>query len=198
MNTITIDTGDAVEKALGEKNKYEPYNNLVPETNPILKNKVSRFVFDGKNDPLEISGRLKETLKANKAYGVAAPQCGLDLSVFCMGFEDFFLTMFNPEIIHKSKETVHLMEGCLSFPFLLLNITRSKTIKVKFEDEKGEAKEITLDGISARVAQHEIDHLNGITFDTLAKPMALKSGNKKREKYTKKFVRNWVLNKNSA
>lgn len=187
---IVIDTGETIEKV-----EYEPYKELVSEKDPILSKKSNRFLFDGKIDPVEISERLKETLKENKAYGVAAPQCGLDLSVICIGVNDFYLTMFNPEIIYKSDDTCHMVEGCLSFPFLLLNITRSKDIKVKFDNETGEPKELMLSGISARVVQHEVDHVNGITFDTLAKPLAMKNGLKKRDKYIKKFVRDMVLTK---
>ncbi|MGA1177313.1 MAG: peptide deformylase [bacterium] len=45
---------------------------------------------------------------------------------------------------------------------------------MKYQTETGEYKEAQYDGISARVVQHEIDHLNGITFDARAKPLALK------------------------
>lgn len=182
-NMITIDT------EIDLKPSYKPYE-LVPEEDPILKKLIPKFDFDSGIDTEELSGRLKQTLIESRAYGVAAPQCGLEYRVFCMGAEGNFITMFNPSIIYTSDETVHLEEGCLSFPFLILSITRPRNIKVSYQDEKGNSKEISLTDISARVAQHEIDHLNGRTFQTVAKPLALKTALKRREKLKMRFIRN--------
>jgi peptide deformylase len=191
MSMITIDTDEVLlDRAI--KLEYEPYS-LVPEDDPILKQEAALFRFDEDINAQELSIRLIETLRKHRAYGLAAPQCGIPYKVFVMGFGEEYITMFNPEIIYTSEKTVHLEEGCLSFPFMILSITRPKEIKVKFSNESGEIQEMFLDGISARVAQHEIDHLNGITFNTLAKPLALKSGLKKREKYVKRFAINTAI-----
>lgn len=188
---ITIDTNEVLyNKTVGMK--FEPYS-LVSEDDPILKQKAIPFDSDANINAKELSDRLIETLKQNRAYGLAAPQCGIPYKVFVMGTGEDYIAMFNPEIIYTSKETVHLEEGCLSFPFMILSITRPKEIKVRFHDMTGEIQEMFLDGISARIAQHEIDHLNGITFNTLAKPLALKSGLKKREKYVKRFAINTAI-----
>ena len=57
-----------------------------------------------------------------------------------------------------------MKEGCLSFPFLFLSITRPKWVNVKYTDENGEIVEEYLHGMSARVFQHEYDHMEGIDF----------------------------------
>lgn len=191
---ITFDT----ETMAGCKN-YEPYN-FIPETDPILKTPSVDFDF-ASNDAIELSERLKATLVKSKALGVAAPQCGIPVNVFCMGAEGNYTTLFNPKIIFRSEETMIMEEGCLSFPFLVLSVVRPKTIKIKYQDEQSNWNELTLDGLSARIAQHEYDHLIGVTFDNLAKPLALKMGKKKREKnikyYAKQFAAQQVIHENT-
>lgn len=187
---LTIETG-ASSEILTTK-RYEPYK-LISEDDPILYNSVDSFLFNGKIDPIELSERMIETVKLHRAYGLAAPQCGLNERVFVMGAESEYIVAFNPEIVSVSKETIHMEEGCLSFPFLVLTITRPKEINVKYQNEKGEFIHKTFSGISARIFQHELDHLNGITFNKIAKPLALKMSLKKREKQIKKFARELLL-----
>lgn len=184
---ITIDT----DQPTAIRVTCEPYH-LVPEEDPILKQKINPFVFDGKTDAKELSKRLIQTLKNHGAYGLAANQCGLSHRVFVMGAENEYMTVFNPEILSVSEEKVHLDEGCLSFPFLVLKITRPKVVSVKFQDENGIHRTMSLTGFSGRVFQHETDHLNGITFDTVAKPLALKMSKKAREKRIKNVARELV------
>jgi peptide deformylase len=100
--------------------------------------------------------------------------------------------MYNPELVEVSEEKVHLEEGCLSFPFLFLSITRPKSLVVKFQNEVGDYVNLKLDGISARVVLHELDHLNGVTFDMVAKPLALKMAKRGREKKIKSFAKELV------
>lgn len=170
---------------------YDKYD-LVGEDDPILRKKIEPFDFSSDFDAKEISNRMIQTLKTHRGYGLSANQCGLNHRVFVMGAEDNFLTLFNPEITFSSNEIIHLEEGCLSFPFMFVSISRPKTVKVKYQTETGEYKEAQYDGISARVVQHEIDHLNGITFDARAKPLALKGAKKSREKKIKQFARELV------
>lgn len=185
---ITINTNETATRVVV---KYEPYT-LVEEKDPILKQKAVDFDFSSDIDPVELSNRLTETLKTHRAYGIAAPQCGLPHRVFVIGAEDEYITMFNPKITSVSEETVPLDEGCLSFPFMILKVVRPKSLTVNFQNEKGEEKVLTLSGLSARIVLHEYDHLNGITFDKVAKPLALKMGLKKREKQIKQFARQLV------
>ena len=70
----------------------------------------------------------------------------------------------NPEIIEFSKETSEYKEGCLSFPEARSEVTRPKKVKVKFLDYNGIERIEEMEGLAATCIQHEIDHLNGITF----------------------------------
>lgn len=185
---ITFDT----EKMSGCR-VYDPFN-FIPETDLILKTPCVDFDFTT-DDPTELSERLKATLVKSKALGVAAPQCGISVNVFCMGAEGNYTTLFNPKILYKSEETMIMEEGCLSFPFLVLSVIRPKEIRIKYQDENANWNELTLDGLSARVAQHEYDHLFGVTFDELAKPLALKMGKKKREKNIKYYAKQFAAQK---
>jgi peptide deformylase len=78
--------------------------------------------------------------------------------------------LINPEIIEKSKETLIFKEGCLSFPGATADVTRPEMVTVKFLDENGKEKVEKMTDLLAICVQHEIDHLNGVTFvDYLSK-----------------------------
>lgn len=162
--------------------------NLIAEDNPILKQVMPEFDFNNPPvNPNEFASTLVETCKLNHGIGLSANQCGFPYRVFVMGWEDNFVAFFNPEIINISKKEVHMIEGCLSFPFLGLRITRPEEIGVRYQDYNGEWKGTTLSGISARCFQHELDHQNGIVYTDKVKPMALQSGMSKRNKILKKL-----------
>lgn len=70
----------------------------------------------------------------------------------------------NPEIIETSKEASTYNEGCLSFPGARSEVVRPEMVRVKFLDEQGKENIEEMHGLLATCIQHEIDHLNGITF----------------------------------
>ena len=72
-----------------------------------------------------------------------------------------------------SEETINMKEGCLSFPFLFLMINRPKWVNVQYTDENGETVEEYLHGMSARIFQHENEHMNGYIFTDLVSKMKL-------------------------
>ena len=72
--------------------------------------------------------------------------------------------LFNPKIISTSKETVIMQEGCLSIPEQFADIERPKEIIVEYTSEKKKLVKKRIDGVEARVLQHEIDHLSGKLF----------------------------------
>jgi peptide deformylase len=161
---------------------------LVSENHPILRQVIPEFDFT--NPPVnanEFASSLVETCKLHHGIGLSANQCGFPYRVFVMGSDDNYVAFFNPELINVSKEEVHMVEGCLSFPFLALRITRPAEIGVRYQDFNGEWKGTTLSGISARAFLHELDHMNGIVYTDKVKPMALQSGMNKRSKIIKKL-----------
>jgi peptide deformylase len=185
---IKFDTEEVIKGGstlTSEKPKLFP---LLPENHPILKQVMPEFDF--KNPPVnpnEFASSLVETCKHHRGYGLSANQCGFSYRVFVMGTGDDFVAFFNPEIINVSKETVHLAEGCLSFPLLGLHITRPAEIGVRYQDFNGEWKGATFSGISARCFQHELDHMNGVVYTDRVKPLALQQGMKKRNKILKQI-----------
>lgn len=161
---------------------------LVHEEHSILKQALLEFDFENPPvDPVKFASSLVETCKLHRGLGLSANQCGFPHRVFVMGSDDSYVAFFNPEIINISKQEVHMIEGCLSFPFLGLRITRPAEIGVRYQDYTGEWKGTTLSGISARCFQHELDHLNGVVYTQRVKPMALQSGMQKRNKILKRL-----------
>jgi peptide deformylase len=181
---IRFNTKDAL-KMQPVKPQQATVFNLVPETDPILKEVMPEFDFNNKETTaIGLASALVETCKKHKGYGLSANQCGFKHRVFVMGHGEEYVAFFNPKIIATRGE-VHMAEGCLSFPFLGLHITRPAEIDVEYQDYNGVVRYQTFTGISARCFQHELDHLNGIVYTEKVKPMALQSGMKKRNKLMK-------------
>jgi peptide deformylase len=99
-----------------------------------------------------------------------------------MGGEDQYVAFFNPRITSHSKDSVEMEEGCLSFMDLFLKIKRYGEVFVEYEDYTGTTKTAHYTGLTARVFQHELDHMNGIVYHSHVKPLALQMANKKRTK----------------
>jgi peptide deformylase len=186
-DVIKINTEDAV-KNINTTIQQKKVFQLVSENHPILRQTIPEFDFSNPPvNPSEFASTLVETCKLHRGIGLSANQCGFSHRVFVMGSDDNFVAFFNPELINVSKEEVHMVEGCLSFPFLALRITRPAEIGVRYQDFNGEWKGITLSGISARCFQHELDHMNGVVYTSKVKPLALQSGIQKRNKIMKKL-----------
>jgi peptide deformylase len=184
---IVFDTEELV-KIETEKPKIKLLN-LVSEDDPILKQVLPEFDFTNSPvDPNAFASSLVETCKALKGIGLSANQCGYPYRVFVMGADDTYVAFFNPKIISKSINEIHLIEGCLSFPLLGLRITRPESIHVQYQDFNGVKREQTFYGISSRCFQHELDHMNGILYTSRVKPLALEIGMKKRKKLTSKIT----------
>ena len=100
-----------------------------------------------------------------KAAGLAAPQIGVNQRIIVINDFDQnkLFAMVNPQIISSKDQTI-AVESCLSIKGLSGIVKRSNKIEVSFMDEKGNMKNSTYTGLTARTIQHEIDHLNGILF----------------------------------
>ena len=164
---------------------------LLPEDNILLHQPTKEFIFDS-SEAKKISNDLIATLKKYKAFGLSANQCGIEYSIFVMGHEDNYITIINPKIIEQSNNIITMQEGCLSYPGLVLGINRPEYVVMKFTNINGEEVLQRFEGLTARIALHEFDHLHGITFNSKAKPLALKNGLKKREKHMKNLARHIV------
>lgn len=163
---------------------------LIKENNPILKRVMPDFNFDDPiMDPTELVTELHKVRKLDGGIGLAAPQIGVETRVVVIGMgglqsegvEDFAKAFFNPEITEFSKTQEYMIEGCLSFPGLFVKVKRPTEITFTYEDEDGTKFYDHLSGITARIVQHEIDHLDGITFDTKANRIHLQKAKKDRK-----------------
>jgi peptide deformylase len=120
-----------------------------------------------------------ETMKEYNGVGLAAPQVHEGLRLFVAGFaprardedeeddEDArvpLMTLINPEITPIGGETDEDWEGCLSIPEIRGRVTRYKEIEVKAYDRRGRRLSIRAKNFTARVIQHETDHLDGVLF----------------------------------
>ena len=114
-----------------------------------------------------------ETMYAAPGRGLAAPQVGVMKRLFVMdcGWKEGDMTpmvCINPEIV-GAEGMVAGTEGCLSIPGVLAEVMRPERIALHFRDLEGQERELWRDGMEARCAQHELDHLDGIvTFDRLS------------------------------
>ena len=106
--------------------------------------------------------------------GIAAPQIHHSLRIFIMcskpnnRYPDAPLmeptAVINPEILHYSSDKVKDWEGCLSVPSMRGLVPRFSRITVRYFDQQGHELQQELSGFIARIFQHELDHLNGLTF----------------------------------
>jgi peptide deformylase len=135
----------------------------------VLRKKTKRLTkIDDKI--VELVGNMFYTMHKASGIGLAAPQVGIDLALTVIdismieGEEDKKpLTLINPKIT-DSHGSVIMEEGCLSIPSIRADVERPEKIFVQYQDLDLNPVTIELEGILGRVAQHEIDHLNGVLF----------------------------------
>jgi peptide deformylase len=141
---------------------------LIPANSPILKQEMERFDFSNPPvNPLDLVTDLAETMLHHNGIGLAANQCGLPYRVFVMNADEL-IPCFNPIIVHYDPDTIVLEEGCLSNPNLFVKIKRPRTIKVRYTEPNGNTLTRVFDGMTARIFQHELSHLNGENYIRLA------------------------------
>lgn len=135
----------------------------------ILAKKTAKADFAAlKKDLPALLEDMFETMDAVGGVGLAANQIGLDLRLAVIKIkrdeeEALRIVIINPELVEKSGSVVE-DEGCLSFPGLFAKVRRATKVKVRALNEKGLPIEINAEGLFAKALQHELDHLDGITF----------------------------------
>ncbi|MCL2627244.1 MAG: peptide deformylase [Oscillospiraceae bacterium] len=137
--------------------------------------KVSREVSDFNRRLHVLLDDMRETLISADGLGLAAPQVGVLRRVALIVDTDYdsedvgekIIELINPEFIYKEGEN-SASEGCLSVPGVYGMVTRPQAVKIKAFDRHGEAFELEAFDLTARAICHEIDHLNGIVFTSIA------------------------------
>ena len=132
----------------------------------------------------KIYNNLLETMYEHDGIGLAATQTNIQLRIFVMDLSEDqsqAKCFINPEIISASGELVQ-EEGCLSFPNVFAKVKRYANITVKFYNLDGEQQTLTVEDLDSICIQHEMDHLDGVTFFDHLSPLKQKMIRKKLEK----------------
>ncbi len=142
------------------------------EPNPILRSPVTPVTEFG--DALaKLTTEMRETMHNADGIGLAAPQIGQSINLFIAEFDSQdadpddkipFTVFINPEITWRSPQKTIFDEACLSIPGVMGPVKRPKKIVIRYQDLSGVKREKSLEGLAARVAQHEFDHLKGVLF----------------------------------
>lgn len=113
---------------------------------------------------IDLKDTLHNFIKENGfGRGIAAPQIGVLKKVLCIDMTGSDPKYFiNPVITYYSDEKIKLFDDCFSMPYIMVNILRSKKIKVKYFDKNGVMHHEEFENDWAELLQHEIDHLYGI------------------------------------
>lgn len=110
---------------------------------------------------------LKQTLRLHKnGIGLAAPQIGRTNRIFIINFNGDMRTFINPMFTHTA-DVVLSREGCLSLPGKQYLVPRFNDIKIAYQNPRGNNLQSHLIGMAAHIFQHEMDHLDGISLDTI-------------------------------
>ena len=160
---------------------------LVLEDDPILRKRCQPFDFDNpQEDPKELSKELVEAMYKYEGLGLSACQIGIDLKVFSMISDDNPIVCFNPRITQFSAETTYMREGCLTFPGLWFPIQRAHGVNVTFANEEGENMSGTFVQLTAKVFQHEYDHMLGKLYVEYASAYMMRNARKKQNLWLRK------------
>lgn len=151
------------------------YPLVIGADNPILRKK-SEPITEFSKEIQDFSDILLELMYEYDGVGLAAPQLGENIRMIAVTHRkeqkwpkkrrqivDEYV-MINPKIIEHSEQKQINEEACLSLPKLFWEVERYAWIKVTYFDPNGKVHTKKLQGFSAVVAQHEIDHLDGILF----------------------------------
>ena len=156
---------------------------LVAENDPILLQACQDYDFE--NPPFDNTEQfaidLYNTMVKNDGLGLSACQVGHPYRVFAMRTNtENPLVLFNPRIVDQSDNLVSMKEGCLSFPLLYLNVKRPDYVRIRYQEFTGQTITDVFIGMSARVALHEYDHLEGKVFTQVASNFETQRAMRKR------------------
>ena len=151
---------------------------IVAYGDPVLKKRAAEIdkSYPGLD---ELISNMYETMYDSNGVGLAAPQIGLSIRLFVVDgspFEDddvkkFKQVFINPVISKESGALWKFNEGCLSIPGIREDIQRKPEVHIEYYDENWNAHKKTYKGLSARIIQHEYDHIDGMLFTDRISPL---------------------------
>lgn len=147
---------------------------------PVLK-KIAAPITPDYPELETLIANMWETMYHADGVGIAAPQIGLAIRLFVIDTEQidrkndeqkgFKRVFINAQMVEESGQPWNYEEGCLSVPHIRGDVERPDTIRLRWQDENFVEYEETFNGINARVIQHEYDHIQGVLFTELLKPL---------------------------
>lgn len=161
---------------------------IVAYGDPVLK-QVANDIDAEYPNLKQLIEDMENTMEKANGVGLAAPQIGLSIRLFIIdstlmmdeGEEDKGIreVFINAEMIEETGTEWAFEEGCLSIPDIREDVYRKDTITIKYLDKDFKEHTKTFDGMTARVIQHEYDHIEGILFIDHLKPLKKKLLNKR-------------------
>lgn len=129
---------------------------------PVLRMRAHE-VEEFDDDLRQLAERMTALMGGAAGVGLAANQVGVlrRMFVFQSTVEEEPRAMVNPEIVERSDDIEPDDEGCLSMQGVLVPVERNLRVTIEARDLDGEEVRLELEGMSARVVQHELDHLDG-------------------------------------
>ncbi|XP_055627306.1 peptide deformylase, mitochondrial-like [Toxorhynchites rutilus septentrionalis] len=168
-----------------------PYDHITQVGDPVLRLKATPVPLDAITSP-EVKflvQRMVDVMRKYDGVGLAAPQIGISLRVLVMGFDEKskkeyteserkikgmktlpLTVLINPEMKIKNYDKICFPEACMSVRGYSAEVTRYAEVSLTGFDETGVSRQLTLEGWNARIAQHEMDHLNGIVYTDVMNP----------------------------
>lgn len=139
---------------------------IVKHPSEILTTKTKKVTkFDKKLATLLKD--MHDTMLDSDGIGIAAPQVGesIRVAIVDLGEGEDIIEMINPEVLETEGSVIDI-EGCLSFPELYGEVERPFFVRIKAQERDGRWYELEAEDYEARAILHEIDHLDGILFDS--------------------------------
>ena len=149
---------------------------------------------------------MRETMYNASGVGLAAPQIGKAIRLFLIdaspfaddeelsdedrkALESFNKVFINAKILSEDGDEWAFNEGCLSIPDVREDVFRQPEITIEYQDENFVKHTETLNGLAARVFQHEYDHIDGILFTDKLSSLKKRLIKKKLENISKGKIR---------
>ncbi|QOD61753.1 peptide deformylase [Polaribacter haliotis] len=153
---------------------------IVAYGDPVLR-KVAVDIEPDYKDLNKLISNMKETMYNASGVGLAAPQIGKAIRLFIIDaspfaededlsekdretLKNFNRVFINAQILEEEGDEWAFNEGCLSIPDVREDVFRQPKITIEYQDEEFKMHTETLEGLAARVFQHEYDHIEGILF----------------------------------
>ena len=178
---------------------------IVAYGDPVLKKEAEELDEDFPNLKGFIDDMF-ETMYAASGVGLAAPQIGKSIRLFLIDaspfaddeelsekdrdvLKNFNKVFINARILKEEGTEWVFNEGCLSIPDVREDVFRQPEITIEYQDEDFKTHTETLNGLAARVFQHEYDHIDGILFTDKLSTLKKRLIKKKLEHISKGKIR---------